>query len=168
MTPSWVQVASTEKTKHRMDTELEDLQLEFERVNAAAIVADKRAQNFDKVQISLAADDADHADDDFADYTDGDYADGAVAATFSNMSAGDWWVEAEGWGSLLRAGSQPTGVQVNYQLSNAHVYQYYHFHHLASQSADHLLNFKCKLKTDPKKHQIPSYEITVKIINFVT
>merc|ERR1719336_1507388 len=38
-------VASTEKTKHRMDTELEDLQLEFERVNAAAIVADKRAQN---------------------------------------------------------------------------------------------------------------------------
>ena len=45
----YVQVASTEKTKHRMDTELEDLQLEFERVNAAAIVADKRAQNFDKV-----------------------------------------------------------------------------------------------------------------------
>jgi hypothetical protein len=32
-----------------MDTELEDMQLEFERVNAAAIVADKRAQNFDKV-----------------------------------------------------------------------------------------------------------------------
>ena len=73
-----------------MDTELEDLQLEFERVNAAAIVADKRAQNFDKVQISLAADDADHADDDFADYTDGDYADGAVAATCINMGAGDW------------------------------------------------------------------------------
>ena len=46
-------MASTEKTKHRMDTELEDLQLEFERVNAAAIVADKRAQNFDKVQIVL-------------------------------------------------------------------------------------------------------------------
>ena len=45
----FVQVASTEKAKHRMDTELEDLQLEFERVNAAAIVADKRAQNFDKV-----------------------------------------------------------------------------------------------------------------------
>merc|ERR1712212_1281617 len=42
-------VASTEKTKHRMDTELEDLQLEYERVNAAAIVAEKRAQNFDKV-----------------------------------------------------------------------------------------------------------------------
>ena len=46
-------MASTEKTKHRMDTELEDLQLEFERVNAAAIVADKRAQNFDKVQLVL-------------------------------------------------------------------------------------------------------------------
>merc|ERR1719151_346655 len=42
-------VASTEKTKHRLDTELEDLQLEFERINAAAIVAEKRAQNFDKV-----------------------------------------------------------------------------------------------------------------------
>ena len=42
-------VASTEKSKHRMDTELEDLQLEYERVNAAAIVAEKRAQNFDKV-----------------------------------------------------------------------------------------------------------------------
>ena len=36
-----------------MDTELEDLQLEFERVNAAAIVADKRAQNFDKVDMYL-------------------------------------------------------------------------------------------------------------------
>ena len=73
-----------------MDTELEDLQLEFERVNAAAIVADKRAQNFDKVQISLAAaaDDADYADDDFADYAD--YADGTVADSCSNMSAGDW------------------------------------------------------------------------------
>lgn len=46
-----IKVASTEKTKHRMDTELEDLQLEFERVNAAAIVADKRAQNFDKVRL---------------------------------------------------------------------------------------------------------------------
>merc|ERR1712029_1229408 len=42
-------VASTEKTKHRLDTELEDLQLEFERINAAAIVAEKRAENFDKV-----------------------------------------------------------------------------------------------------------------------
>ena len=42
-------VSSTEKSKHRMDTELEDLQLEYERVNAAAIVAEKRAQNFDKV-----------------------------------------------------------------------------------------------------------------------
>merc|ERR1712029_153767 len=42
-------VASTEKTKHRLDTELEDLQLEYERINAAAIVAEKRAENFDKV-----------------------------------------------------------------------------------------------------------------------
>merc|ERR1712173_554385 len=32
-----------------LDTELEDLQLEYERINAAAIVAEKRAENFDKV-----------------------------------------------------------------------------------------------------------------------
>merc|ERR1712179_497566 len=42
-------VTSTERTKHRLDTELEDLQLEYERINAAAIVAEKRAENFDKV-----------------------------------------------------------------------------------------------------------------------
>merc|ERR1719385_243339 len=42
-------VASTEKSKHRMDTELEDLQLEYERVNAAAMITEKRGRNFDKV-----------------------------------------------------------------------------------------------------------------------
>merc|ERR1711997_770044 len=42
-------IANAEKTKHRLDTELEDLQLEYERVNAAAIVTEKRAENFDKV-----------------------------------------------------------------------------------------------------------------------
>merc|ERR1711962_1421151 len=35
-------VASTEKTKHRLETELEDLQLEYERVHAAAIITEKR------------------------------------------------------------------------------------------------------------------------------
>ena len=44
-------VASTEKTKHRLETELEDLQLEYERVHAAAIITEKRGRNFDKVFI---------------------------------------------------------------------------------------------------------------------
>merc|ERR1712076_261256 len=35
-------VASTEKTKHRLEAELEDLQLEYERVHAAAIITEKR------------------------------------------------------------------------------------------------------------------------------
>merc|ERR1712038_1002342 len=42
-------VASTEKAKHRLETELEDLQLEYERVHAAAIITEKRGKNFDKV-----------------------------------------------------------------------------------------------------------------------
>merc|ERR1712218_499472 len=42
-------VASTEKTKNRLETELEDLQLEYERVHAAAIITEKRGRNFDKV-----------------------------------------------------------------------------------------------------------------------
>jgi len=42
-------VASTEKTRHRLETELEDLQLEYERVHAAAIITEKRGRNFDKV-----------------------------------------------------------------------------------------------------------------------
>merc|ERR1712223_1770094 len=42
-------VASAEKTRHRMETELEDLQLEYERVHAAAIITEKRGKNFDKV-----------------------------------------------------------------------------------------------------------------------
>ena len=43
-------VASTEKTKHRLESELEDLQLEYERVHAAAIITEKRGRNFDKVK----------------------------------------------------------------------------------------------------------------------
>merc|ERR1712036_14863 len=42
-------VATTEKTKHRLETELEDLQLEYERVHAAAIITERRGKNFDKV-----------------------------------------------------------------------------------------------------------------------
>ena len=42
-------IASTEKTKHRLETELEDLQLEYERVHAAAVITEKRGKNFDKV-----------------------------------------------------------------------------------------------------------------------
>ena len=42
-------VASTEKTKHRLEVELEDLQLEYERVHAAAVITEKRGRNFDKV-----------------------------------------------------------------------------------------------------------------------
>merc|ERR1711963_131492 len=42
-------VASSEKTKHRLEVELEDLQLEYERVHAAAIILEKRGRNFDKV-----------------------------------------------------------------------------------------------------------------------
>ena len=42
-------IAATEKTKHRLETELEDLQLEYERVHAAAVITEKRGKNFDKV-----------------------------------------------------------------------------------------------------------------------
>merc|ERR1712083_1293791 len=42
-------VAATEKTKPRLETELEDLQLEYERVHAAAIITERRGKNFDKV-----------------------------------------------------------------------------------------------------------------------
>jgi myosin heavy chain 6/7 len=42
-------IASTEKTKGRLEVELEDLQLEYERVHAAAIITEKRGRTFDKV-----------------------------------------------------------------------------------------------------------------------
>ena len=43
-------ISATEKTKHRLEMELEDLQLEYERVHAAAIITEKRGRNFDKVK----------------------------------------------------------------------------------------------------------------------
>ena len=45
-------VSATEKTKHRLETELGDLQLEYERVHAAAVITEKRGRNFDKVNLS--------------------------------------------------------------------------------------------------------------------
>merc|ERR1719376_1055342 len=42
-------IAATEKTKHRIEVELEDLQMEYERTYAAAIITEKRGKNFDKV-----------------------------------------------------------------------------------------------------------------------
>merc|ERR1719412_2906042 len=42
-------ISSTEKSKNRLETELEDLQMEYERVHAAAIITEKRGRNFDKV-----------------------------------------------------------------------------------------------------------------------
>ena len=42
-------ITATEKTKHRLETELDDLQMEYERVHAAAIITEKRGRNFDKV-----------------------------------------------------------------------------------------------------------------------
>ena len=43
-------IATTEKVRHRLDGELEELQLEYERVHAAAIITEKRGRNFDKVK----------------------------------------------------------------------------------------------------------------------
>merc|ERR1711910_49336 len=42
-------IAATEKTKHRIEAELEELAMEKERTHAAAIITEKRANNFDKV-----------------------------------------------------------------------------------------------------------------------
>merc|ERR1711976_573517 len=42
-------IAATEKSKARLEVELEDLQMEYERVHAAAIITEKRGKTFDKV-----------------------------------------------------------------------------------------------------------------------
>merc|ERR1719410_2715791 len=42
-------IGATEKTKGRLEVELADLQLEYERVHAAAIITEKRGRTFDKV-----------------------------------------------------------------------------------------------------------------------
>merc|ERR1711922_130982 len=42
-------VASTEEVKHRLDVELEDMAMEYERTHAAAVITEKRTKNFEKV-----------------------------------------------------------------------------------------------------------------------
>ena len=43
--------SSLEKTKHRLQNEIEDLMVDVERSNAAAAALDKKQRNFDKVMI---------------------------------------------------------------------------------------------------------------------
>merc|ERR1719370_666619 len=42
-------VANAEKSKTRMNNELDDLAMEYERLHAAALITEKRGKNFDKV-----------------------------------------------------------------------------------------------------------------------
>merc|ERR1712240_202519 len=42
-------IANAEKSKGRMQTDLEDISMEYERTHAAAIITEKRGRNFDKV-----------------------------------------------------------------------------------------------------------------------
>merc|ERR1740128_1072762 len=42
-------IASTEKSKHRLEADLEEMELEYERTHAAAVITEKRTRNFDKV-----------------------------------------------------------------------------------------------------------------------
>ena len=44
-----MKIANTEKVKHRLESEYDELQVEFERVRAAVIINEKRAKTFDKV-----------------------------------------------------------------------------------------------------------------------
>ena len=44
--------SSLEKTKHRLQNEIEDLMVDVERSNAAAAALDKKQRNFDKVYLS--------------------------------------------------------------------------------------------------------------------
>merc|ERR1719167_390147 len=44
-----VKIAATEKVKHRIEGELEDLQMEYERTHAAAVITEKRGHSFEKV-----------------------------------------------------------------------------------------------------------------------
>lgn len=44
--------SSLEKTKHRLQNEIEDLMVDVERSNAAAAALDKKQRNFDKVRFT--------------------------------------------------------------------------------------------------------------------
>lgn len=46
---SQAKCSSLEKTKHGLQTEIEDLVIELERSNAVALALDKKQRNFDKV-----------------------------------------------------------------------------------------------------------------------
>lgn len=54
MEASNAKCSSLEKTKHRLQTEIEDLVVDLERANAAAAALDKKQRNFDKVLLSLS------------------------------------------------------------------------------------------------------------------
>lgn len=45
--------SSLEKTKHRLQMEIEDLVIDLERANAAAAALDKKQRNFDKVLTNM-------------------------------------------------------------------------------------------------------------------
>jgi len=42
-------IAAAEKARHRMEGELEEIAMEYERTHAAAIITEKRGKNFDKI-----------------------------------------------------------------------------------------------------------------------
>jgi uncharacterized coiled-coil protein SlyX len=42
-------IASAEKSRARMQSDLEEISLDYERTHAAAIISEKRGKNFDKV-----------------------------------------------------------------------------------------------------------------------
>ena len=42
-------IANCEKSKARMQSDLEEISMEYERTHAAAIITEKRGKNFDKV-----------------------------------------------------------------------------------------------------------------------
>ena len=50
-----VKCASLEKTKQRLQNEVEDLMLDVERTNAACAALDKKQRNFDKVKSAAAS-----------------------------------------------------------------------------------------------------------------
>lgn len=47
---SLAKCSSLDKTKQRLQTEIEDLMVDLERSNAAALALDKKQRNFDKVR----------------------------------------------------------------------------------------------------------------------
>lgn len=49
MEASNAKCSSLEKTKHRLQTEIEDLMIDLERSNAVAAALDKKQRNFDRV-----------------------------------------------------------------------------------------------------------------------